>query len=117
MRTTNWDQLIDFVVAEVTRFCGTREGIVTCSAGPPPYRRLDCDGRALAYIRARPRKRFVRIDVSGLWRAPAEGRLAQPIAAGASALIVRSEEDVPEVVRYLTETIEGTRRARLPKSA
>ena len=88
---------------------GLREGTVL-SAGPPPYRRLDCDGRALAYLRARPRKRAVRIDVTGLWRAPGSNRLRVPNAGGAASLLVRSEVDVYEAARFLASTVERTRR-------
>lgn len=112
MTQPNWDQLIDHLVTEVTRNSDAEEGVVVCTAGPPPYRRLDCDHRALAYIRARPRKRMVRVDLSGLWRAAPECRLAQPVAAGATALIIRSIDDVPEVVRYLRDTIAGTRSVK-----
>ena len=42
------------------------EGTVM-TMGPPPYRRIDCNGRAVAYVRTRPRKQAVRVDISGLW--------------------------------------------------
>ncbi|NJK88379.1 MAG: hypothetical protein HC923_02605 [Myxococcales bacterium] len=38
---------------------GIREGEVM-TPGPPPYRRLDCDARALCYVRVRPKKKAVR---------------------------------------------------------
>lgn len=43
---------------------GITEGRVA-TVGPPPYRRLDCDGRALAYMRIRARAGAVRIDLGG----------------------------------------------------
>jgi hypothetical protein len=46
-----------------------KEGSVR-TVGPAPYRRLDCKMRALAYIRCRPKKRMVRIDITGLWLVP-----------------------------------------------
>ncbi len=89
---------------------GLEEGTVL-SSGPAPYRRLDCDGRALAYIRVRPRKRAVRVDVTGLWQAPRSSRLRLPNAGGAASLLLRSEVEVYEAVRFLAATVERTRRA------
>lgn len=88
---------------------GLREGTVL-SSGPAPYRRLDCDGRALAYIRVRPRKRAIRVDVTGLWQAPKGSRLRLPNAGGAASLLLRSEVEVYEAVRFLVTTVERTRR-------
>lgn len=79
------------------------------TTGPAPYRRLDCGGRALAYIRARPRKKAVRVDVTGLWRTPAS-RLQLPNAGGAASLLLKSEVEVYEAVRFLVSTVERTRR-------
>jgi hypothetical protein len=98
-------ELINGVVA---REPTVREGTVM-TEGPPPYRRLDCDGRALAYVRARPRKRAVRVDISGLW-SPAQGssiRIAS--ASGAATLLLRDGNDLEEAVRFLLETVERTR--------
>ena len=80
------------------------------SSGPPPYRRLDCDGRALAYIRARPRKRAVRVDITGLWRAPRSSPISTPTAGGAASLLVGSDADIYDAVRFILATVEGTRR-------
>lgn len=74
------------------------EGTVM-TRGAPRYRRLDLGGRALAYVRRRPKKRAVRIDVPGLWSIP-RSRLSVPSATGAT-LVVRSELDVPDAVRAL----------------
>jgi hypothetical protein len=41
---------------------GIEEGVVM-TLEKMPYRRLDCGGRALCYIRVRPTKRVVRIDL------------------------------------------------------
>ena len=58
--------LSDLASSLIASITGTelsvREGTVM-TLGPAPYRRLDCDGRALAYVRARPKKRGVRVDV------------------------------------------------------
>jgi len=88
---------------------GLTEGTVL-SSGPAPYRRLDCDGRALAYIRPRPRKKAVRVDITGLWRAPRGSKLRLPSAGGAAALLLKSEVEVYEAVRFLVQTVERTRR-------
>src|SRR5688572_6542639 len=62
--------LADQLIADLTAVAPyIREGEVM-TLGPAPYRRLDCDRRALAYVRPRPRKGFVRVDVSGLWLVP-----------------------------------------------
>lgn len=89
---------------------GLVEGRVL-SSGPPPYRRLDCDGRALAYIRARPRKRGIRVDISGLWRPPRTSRIRVPTATCAASLLVKNEADVVDAVRFLESTIRRTRRS------
>lgn len=96
------------------------EGLVegeVLSSGPAPYRRLDCDGRALAYIRARPRKKAVRVDVTGLWRAPGTTKLRLPNAGGAASLLLRSELEVYEAVRFLVATVERTRRHEAQQDA
>ncbi len=99
-------KLIQGVVTEPA--LGVTEGTVLCT-GPAPYRRLDCDGRALAYVRCRPRKRAVRVDVTGLWRAPGRSRLIIPAAGGAATLLVRSEADLADAVRFLVRAVERTR--------
>jgi hypothetical protein len=60
------EALANELITEMARDGVVREGTVM-TEGPPPYRRLDCDGRALAYVRTRPRKKAVRVDVSSLW--------------------------------------------------
>lgn len=99
-------RLIEGVVSQEE--LGITEGTVLCT-GPAPYRRLDCDGRALAYIRSRPRKRAVRIDVTGLWRAPGRSRLVIPAAGGTATLLVRSEADLSDAIRFLVRAVERTR--------
>ncbi len=110
MRRTELDNLIDGLITEITcELPDVIEGQVESAAGPPSYRRIDCDGRALAYLRARPRKRCVRVDITGLWRAPIEGALAEPMAAGSTSLVIRGTEDFPEVLRYLRSVVDRTR--------
>jgi hypothetical protein len=102
------ESLADAIMVEACRSGSIREGIVM-SVGPTPYRRLDCDGRALAYVRTRPKKDAVRVDVPGLWHTPNTSKLQIRASAG-RALLARSPEDVAEVVRYLEATVEETRR-------
>jgi hypothetical protein len=87
---------------------GIREGIVM-TPGEPPYRRLDCDGRALCYIRVRPKKRGVRVDVSGLWnlRTPIDQMI--PGSTGMASLLLRGPGDIAPVVDYLREVVRYTR--------
>lgn len=83
------------------------EGAVMTS-GPPPYRRLDCDHRALVYVRCRPRKVAVRMDLSGLWRIPEPSPLRVPSASGAT-LMIRAYPDVEEAVAYVRKALVLTR--------
>jgi hypothetical protein len=103
--------LENFIRSLVTSPLEVSEGRVM-TIGPPPYRRLDCDGRALAYIRRRARKKAVRIDVSGLWKAERSSRLRIPTASGSATLLVRSADDLEEAVEFLHDTIERTRRTQ-----
>lgn len=49
------------------------------------------------------------MDVTGLWRAPIEGPLATPMAAGSTSLVVSGPHDFPELLRYLRMVIARTR--------
>ncbi len=89
---------------------GIREGAVMSLAGVAPYRRLDCDGKALCYLRCRPMKRVVRIDVSGLWRCPGPSQLALNRSAGSLTLMVTNLEDVEEAASYLRAVVAATRQ-------
>lgn len=106
------NRLVSELIAEVLDVGVDRlsEGQVMTS-GPAPYRRLDCDGRALAYIRARPRKKGVRVDITGLWQAPRNSSLRIPNAGGAVSLLFKSEVELYEVARFLIGTVERTRRS------
>jgi hypothetical protein len=107
--STELEDLATELIMQLTDLpAGIREGIVM-SVGPLPYRRLDCDGRALAYVRTRPKKRMVRVDVSGLWLANKPSRLRMRNANGAATLIVKSRKDVLEAAEYLRDIVERTR--------
>ena len=82
---------------------GVMEGTVM-TMGPAPYRRLDCRGRALAYLKRRPMKKAVRIDVSGLWRRPGRSELQVKTASG-TTLLVKERDDVKKAVAFLTEVL------------
>lgn len=104
--------LASALISEVTRTVpGAREGTVM-TIGPVPYRRIDADGRALAYVRVRPKRRAVRVDVSGLWQASSPSRLRCPAAGGAATLLVERREQLPEALRFLQRCVEETRAAR-----
>ena len=108
-------EIADDLISDLVRACShIREGIVM-TTGPAPYRRLDCDGRALAYVRTRPKKRAVRVDVTGLWRTPRASRLIIPTAGGSATLLIRSEADRHDATEYLLKTVEKTRDANSRK--
>lgn len=86
------------------------EGVVT-TMSRRPYRRLDCDDRALAYIRVRPRRGHIRVDITGLWIAPRYSRLRVPGAGGTIVLVGYNEADMEEIAVYLDETVRRTREA------
>ena len=100
------DQLIERILDSQPSI---REGRVM-TVGPPPYRRLDCDARALAYIRSRPRKVAVRVDISGLWVVSARCPLQISSASGA-ALLLRSYRDIQPAVDFLDQIVAATRAA------
>ncbi len=104
-------RLIEGLVNQVD--LGIQEGQVR-SVGEPSYRRLDCDRRALAYVRIRPKHGFVRVDVSGLWAVPGPTPLLHPRAMGQVVLLLRQKEDVDEALRYLGQAVRATRRALTP---
>ena len=101
------DRFIQAVLADSEM--GVYEGVVM-TVGPPPYRRLDCDGRALAYIRVRPRKRAVRVDITGLWVVPPVRHCRIANAGGAATFLLRNEQECDETARVLLETVRRTRR-------
>jgi hypothetical protein len=109
--------LEEMLIGELVRApTGIREGVVM-TQGPVPYRRLDCDGRALAYVRRRPRKDFVRIDISGLWIAPKHTRLELAGASGVASLAVRSEEECRDAIDLIRTAVAKTRAERERREA
>ena len=87
-------QLVEQIESTQT---GIQEGVVM-TMSRPPYRRLDCEGRALAYVRVRPTKQWVRVDISDLWFPPSS-----------DPLIVREEADIPGVVQSLLSVVASWR--------
>ena len=110
----DWDgylaMLAERLIAKLSsKELGIREGVVMSLAGVAPYRRLDCDGRALCYVRCRPQKKVVRVDVSGLWCKPSVSKLALNDTSGSMTLMVKGLEDVDEAVSYLRSVVVATR--------
>jgi hypothetical protein len=87
-----------------------REGVVM-SPGVKPYRRLDCDGRALAYVRTRPRRSAVRVDVSGLWVVRRDHPLRHATASGSATLYLHDDSDIDGAVAFLRDAVTRTREA------
>ncbi len=106
----------EFIRTTLQRLPGTREGTVM-SPGPKPYRRLDCDGRALVYIRSRPRKGAVRVDVSGLWAVPRTHPLWSATASGSATLFLERKEDLAGAIEFLGQAIRMTREAEAAQRA
>lgn len=103
------EQLEDLLFAAVTTAgLDIVEGTVM-TQGPRPYRRLDCGYRALAYVKCRPQKEAVRIDVSGLWRRPRPSPLQVTTASGGTTLMVKNAEDLKEAIAFLKETVVASR--------
>jgi hypothetical protein len=92
------------------------EGTVM-TMGPAPYRRIDCDRRALAYVRARPRKGMVRVDLSGLWVVPRESRLLERSSGACACLVLKTREDKREAISFLLAAVEMTRSAQARQRA
>ncbi len=93
-----------------------KEGVVM-TYGPAPYRRLDCDGRALAYIRVRPRKLAVRVDITGLWIVERDNALRRASAASSGTFFIRDVTDADSVVQTLGRTVIETRLAYAAEKA
>jgi hypothetical protein len=111
-RTTALEELLETMFRGLERIDpDALEGRVM-SEGPPPYRRIDLDGRALAYVRARPKRRALRVDVTGLWKGDLPCALKTETATGSACLIVRTRADVDEAIRFLHESVQRTRRVR-----
>src|SRR5262245_46571054 len=105
-------ELLDWLADQLIRELRVRdpeiaEGYVR-TVGPPGYRRLDYHNRALAYVRRRPKKGMVRIDVPNVWRTPIECRLSLPSANG-WALAVRCEKDLADAVQAVLTAVDHAR--------
>lgn len=106
---TDWHALAEELIQELTLVSpDVREGTVM-TMGPVPYRRLDCDRRALAYVRARPRKGMVRVDISGLWLLPRDSPLATSSSGATKTLVLRCAADKTEAISFLLAIVEATR--------
>lgn len=102
----------DFIATVLRSIPDAREGVVMTTA-PAPYRRIDCDARALIYVRMRPKKTMVRVDISGLWASvTTPGPWSELLlrASTGPALILRHFSDVPAAVAYLQACVELTRQ-------
>ena len=87
-----------------------REGTVMSARAAPPYRRLDCDGRALCYVRLRPSRGGARIDLAGLWIPPQSlaASSTRTCSAVATFWLFRAEDEA-KVAESLRATVEHTR--------
>ncbi len=96
----------------VRLLCGASMGITegqVMTPGPPPYRRLDCDARALCYIRVRPKKRGVRVDLSGLWFIAGSSRFRIPGSSGMASFMIHDPAHAFELAEYLRDVVHYTR--------
>lgn len=103
-----------FVIALIGTELGISEGQVRSQRDPAPYRRFDCDRRALLYLRVRPKKDLLRIDLAGHWLAPARNPLSLGRSRG--VLAIRKPEDVLPAVEVVVGTILTTRRDATDRS-
>ena len=108
------DLRTEFIGRLLNSSANLNEGTVM-TMGPPPYRRIDCQGRAVAYIRTRPRKQAVRVDISGLWViSPQVSEKVQRImvrsATGGVSLLLKSKEDIDASVQLISETVMHTQQ-------
>lgn len=110
------ERLTGILVAQARSLPGVLEGRVR-GRNRAGYRRLDCGGRALAFIRGRPSAGGVRIDVSGLWVRASTSALEITKPAGPPALLVRTDRDIAEALAFLRATIGATDRAYAREAA
>lgn len=71
------------------------------------YRRLNCGRPAVAYIRPRPTKGLVRVEVTGAWRAPDACTLEVPGSVGRT-LEVRVRSDIDIAVDFIVSAVART---------
>lgn len=90
------------------------EGRVMTPIDPAPYRRLDAQFRALAYVRVREKKRCVRVDISSLWPVwlvkPPKGLQLSP--EGRLAFGVKDGADVERLAAFLVELVRKSKEDR-----
>jgi hypothetical protein len=111
---TDLTKLMNAFMERMTMAPGVTEGQVL-TVGPPPYRRLDCDGRALAYVSMCPpptRQEIVQIDVLGLWKIACPPRLRLPTADSLGPLVLKNFDDLEEALEFLNQVISKTRAER-----
>ena len=103
------DPLMDALVEAVTAIVpAAREGHVRGHTAR--YRRLDCDGRALAYLRPRTRpSASVRVDLSGLWVRPGPCTLEIAGRTGSASLLIVRPQQIAEAARYLAWAVANMR--------
>lgn len=101
----------DRLLEELARLAPwAREGAVR-GRRPGIYRRVDCDGRALIYLRPRRRGvRGLRVDLSGLWVRPRKSPIEISGRSGSASLLVTDAAEIPEAARFVAEAIVTTRR-------
>ncbi len=90
---------------------GAAEGRVMTQQAQRPYRRIDCDNRALAFVRYLTRSQVVRIDVSGLWVVERDAEIRVRTGTGSATLLVDDARRIPEAVAYVADAVARTRAA------
>lgn len=124
--TPSWSEVLDarqvrleslaraFVEALYAAKLGAIEGTVRSQQDEAPYRRFDCDHRALLYLRLRPKKDLVRIDIAGHWLAPPRTRLT--LGSSRGVLVLKTPSDVATAVEVVARTVADTREARVNRT-
>jgi len=104
------DQLIDLIIQALLHLVPeAREGRVR-GRRPARYRRADCDGRALAFLRPRSAKGGgVRVDLSGLWVRPGPWPTEISGRSGSASLLVETETQARAAGAYLAWAVQRTR--------
>lgn len=105
-------QLVSLIIQRMeARELGIVEGRV--SSMRPNYRRLDCDGRCLVYLRTRASIHAVRADVPPSWLRvePCRLTVATTNRGLSAALMVHDEKDVDVFLEFLIQTVAETRAA------
>ena len=111
-RTKRSDQLrrqavnavVDRLICALLEIEGVTEAQVLYSGDAPPYRRVDCAHRVLAYVYPRPRYRGARMEVTMRWKVRAS-RLEVSSSRG-TALVIASDVDIVDAVTLIEEAVE-----------